>query len=152
LSEALATNVVAFAAFWVVLAVVNAAGRSLALDWPILHAVQIAANLAGVGVAWRLRGRVTSIVLGVTAGAQIAEYAMHLLFGIQTVQGGPTQWAVLLAGLLGTGLGALMLRTRRQDSLGTQVIASRNVEVQPERANPSVSEPLSLIVLRPRVV
>jgi hypothetical protein len=32
----------------------------------------------------RTRARFTSVVLGVTAAAQVAEYAMHLLFGIDT--------------------------------------------------------------------
>ena len=37
----------------------------------------------------------------------IAEYVMHVLYGIQTVQGGPTKWPLMLTGLLGIGFGVM---------------------------------------------
>ena len=111
--ENASTNVLAFAIFWVVLGVFSRISASLDLDWPANHAGNIIANLLGLGVALRLRARVTAVILGVTASAQLARYIMHLLFGIQTVQGGPTQFALMLAGLLGIALGAVLTRSRK---------------------------------------
>jgi hypothetical protein len=107
---ALTTNVVAFAAFYAVLTAVMRLSRPLDLGWPAQVALMIAVNLFGVGVALRLRARVTTLVLGVTAAAQLAGYVMHLVFGIKTVQGGPTHWALMLAALLGIAFGAVMTR------------------------------------------
>ncbi|HEX6048473.1 MAG TPA: hypothetical protein VFZ21_04370, partial [Gemmatimonadaceae bacterium] len=110
--KAVTINVLAFAVFWVVLSSFSRVSAALDLSWPANHAGNILANLFGVGVALRLRARVTGIVLGVTAAAQLAGYIMHLIFGIQSVQGGPTHWALFLAGLLGIALGALLMRSR----------------------------------------
>jgi hypothetical protein len=106
-------NALAFAIFWMVLSAFSRTSALLGLDWPANHAGNIIANLLGVGVALRLRARVTAVLLGVTAAAQLAAYVMHLLFGIGTVQGGPTHWALMLAGLLGIALGAVLARPRQ---------------------------------------
>ena len=106
-------NALAFAIFWVVLSAFSRTSALLGLDWPANHAGNIIANLLGVGVALRLRARVTAVILGVTAASQLAAYVMHLLFGIGTVQGGPTHWALMLAGLLGIALGAMVARPRQ---------------------------------------
>jgi hypothetical protein len=106
-------NVLAFVIFWVVLSAFSRTSAAIGLDWPANHAGNIIANLIGLGVALRLRARVTGVVLGVTAAAQLAEYVMHLLFGIQTVQGGPTKLALMLAGLLGIAFGAVLTRWRK---------------------------------------
>lgn len=107
LGTALTTNVVAFAAFYAVLSAVSRFSRPLDLGWPAHSALVIAINLLGVGVALRLRARVTALVLGVTAAAQLAGYAMQLLFG---VTGAGTAWALMLAALLGIAFGAVMTR------------------------------------------
>jgi hypothetical protein len=73
--------------------------------------VLIAANVLGLGIALRLRGRVTAVVLGVTAAAQLAQYPIHLVFGIDTVQGGATKWALMLTGLLGIAVGTVLARS-----------------------------------------
>jgi len=133
--KALATNAIAVAAFWLVLSALSRITGSL--DWPTHHAALILANLLGVGISLRLRARPTAVVLGVTAAAQLAEYVMHLLFGIQTVQGGPTKWALMLAGLLGITLGTVMARSRKPP-------AHTISEAADERAgetNPGVAEP-----------
>jgi hypothetical protein len=106
---ALTTNAVAFATFYVMLGAVSRLSRPLDLGWPAHSALMIAVNLFGVAVALRLRARVTALVLGVTAAAQLAGYVMHLVFGIKTVQGGPTQSALMLAALLGIAFGAVMM-------------------------------------------
>ena len=110
---ALTTNAVAFATFYVVLGAVSRLSRPLDLGWAAHSAMTIAVNLLGIGVALRLRARVTAILLGVTAAHQLSGYVMHLIFGIETVQGGPTQFALMLAALLGIAFGAGMTRWGR---------------------------------------
>lgn len=115
--NAIVANVVAFAAFWALLGVGMSAARSLQAPWQMSHAVAIAANLLGVGIAVRLRARTVAVLLAVTAAAQAAEYPIQLLFGIEQVQGGATKWAMMIASALGLGLGALLVRTRRPSSV-----------------------------------
>ena len=115
--NAIAANVVAFAAFWTLLGVGMSAARSLQAPWQVSHAVAIAANLLGVGIAVRLRARTVAMLLAVTAAAQAAEYPIQLLFGIDQVQGGATKWAMMIASALGLILGALLMRTRRPSSV-----------------------------------
>jgi hypothetical protein len=116
-------NVLAFAIFWVGLSAFSRFSGSLGLDWPADHAGRVFVNLVGLGVALRLRARVTSIILGVTAAAQLAGYVMHLFFGIRTVQGGPTNWALMLAGLAGMAFGVVLTRSRRPPAHGLPGVA-----------------------------
>jgi uncharacterized membrane protein YqgA involved in biofilm formation len=67
-------------------------------------------NILGVAIARRLNARVTTLVLSVTAIAQAAEFVLHLIYGIQSVQSGPTHLAVMLASLLGVGVGVIASR------------------------------------------
>jgi hypothetical protein len=95
------------------MAIIGAASRAaqpLGAGWQLEHAVAILANVLGVGVAVKLRARLTAFVLGVTAIAQLAEYPMHLQFGIDTVQGGPTKLALIVAAALGLGFSVFVRR------------------------------------------
>jgi|SRR5688572_18395141 hypothetical protein len=95
-------------AFTATMVMIGAAGRlvsPLGAGWHVEHAVAILANFVGVGVSLRVRAKLTAFVLAITAVAQLAEYPMHLLFGIETVQGGATKWALMLAAALGLGFG-----------------------------------------------
>jgi hypothetical protein len=75
--------------------------------------VQLLVTALVAGFSVKQRARIAALFFGTTAAAQLARYVMHLLFGIQTVQGGPTQWGLILASLLGIGFGAVLLRARR---------------------------------------
>lgn len=112
---AIGTNAAVFVAFWILLRVANRVSGALDLDWPAQHAGLILANVLGLVLALRARARAAALVLGVTAAAMAGEYPPHLLFGVQTVQGGPTKWALMLTGLLGIGVGAVIARRRTGD-------------------------------------
>ncbi len=131
----LVTNAVAFAAFWALLGLMTRIASSLGAPWQLHHGAMIAANLIGVGVAMRLRARVTSALLAVTAAAQFAEYPIQLLFGIDKVQGGGTKWALLLAGAVGLGFGALLMRARRPPAapLPQHATLSETGEAEPRK-------------------
>lgn len=105
--EPVVRNAGALAAAMAIIGMVNRGAASFGSGWPLEHAASILANLVGVGLALRLRGRVAAFVLAVTAIAQLAEYPMHLMFGIGTVQGGATKWALIIAAALGLGVGAV---------------------------------------------
>jgi hypothetical protein len=70
---------------------------------------------------------------------------MHLLFGIRSVQGGPTHWALMLAGLLGIGFGAMFARHRKPPESALPQTAGERADVpdQPAAA-PEVDPPASL--------
>jgi hypothetical protein len=149
--KAVTINVLAFAVFWVVLSAFSRVSAALGLDWPANHVGNVLANLVGVGVALRLRARVTGVVLGVTAAAQLAGYVMHLIFGIQTVQGGPTHWALMLAGLLGIALGAVLTRSRKPPVDETPAAADEPAAAT-TRASTRASDPPPPASLRLRTI
>ncbi len=119
-------NVVSFAAFWALTSFVSRVNWSLGLGWQASHALLLGANLVGVGIAVRLRGRLTAAVLAVTAAAQLAEYPIHLLYGIGAVQGSPTKWALMLAGLGGLGFGLLLANKHKSTPSGSARTTAAN--------------------------
>src|SRR5688500_2366295 len=98
-------NAGAFAATMVMIGTAGLLVSPLGAGWQLEHAVAILANLVGVGISLRVRAKLAAFVLAITAAAQLAEYPMHLVFGIDTVQGGATKWALMLAAALGLGFG-----------------------------------------------
>jgi len=127
--QPLIRNVGSFAAAMILIGTVNRFTNAVGTTWPMQHAVSILANVLGAGLALRLRGRVAAFVLGVTAIAQLAEYPMHLVFGIATVQGGPTKWALILAATLGLGAGVLS-RKREQMRSGLATATDARAEME----------------------
>lgn len=96
-------NAAAFATFWATLRFVSTATRGLTLGWEIETALAIGVNVGALLLARHLRARPVSFVLATTAIAQLAEFAIHLVYGNSGAQGGPTHFAVLLAAALGVG-------------------------------------------------
>jgi hypothetical protein len=111
--QSLTSNVAAFVAFAVLIVAIGRTNRALDWNWQTYHAMQILATAIVATFSVRRRARISALFFGTTTAAQAARYVMHLLFGIQTVQGGPTQWGLILASLLGIGFGALLLRSRQ---------------------------------------
>ncbi len=116
LSSGAITNAIAFGTFWALLGVATRISSALGAPWQVHHAVMIGINVLGVGIAVRLRARATAIVLAITTAAQLAEYPIQLLFGIDKLQGGGTKWALMLAGAVGLAFGAWIMRARRPQS------------------------------------
>ena len=109
----LTSNLVAFALFIVLISAAGRTNRALDWSWQTYHGVQLLVTALVAGFSVKQRARIAALIFGTTTAAQLARYVMHLLFGIQSVQGGPTQWGLILASLLGIGFGALLLRSRR---------------------------------------
>lgn len=64
----------------------------------------------GVYLALRLRVRLVAYVLAGQLAFVAAELSLHSIYGIRSVQGGPTHFAVMLAGTLGVALGWYLSR------------------------------------------
>ena len=116
-------NVVAFAAFWATAFLFGRAGDAMTAAWVGQAGGILLANILGVAIARRLNARVTTLVLSVTAIAQTAEFVLHLIYGIDRVQGGSTHLAVMLASLLGIAAGAVAAH-RQVDSVTEDVVAT----------------------------
>jgi hypothetical protein len=106
------TNVLAFSAAWLLMG----AGARIALQfgdgWVITNGVMILSLLVGLGLAVRVRARLTAILLAITAAALLAEYPLHLIYGIGVVQGAATKWALMLSAGFGIMLSRLLTRKR----------------------------------------
>jgi hypothetical protein len=103
-SEPLVPNLLVGASFWfgaLLLAQVGHLFGTLGVEASI-----IVSSLTAAFIARKSRARLaTFALLGFTA-FQAAEFLMHARFGVDSVQGGPTHWAVMIAGMLGVALGA----------------------------------------------
>jgi hypothetical protein len=101
-------NVFAFVAFWLISFALIQFAERLLNGWPASGLMQVAALAVGVIIALRMRARVTAFFLAGFLAFACAEFTLHSIFGIRTVQGGPTHFAVMAAGILGVGLGVFL--------------------------------------------
>jgi hypothetical protein len=107
-------NIKAAFAFWVALTILTRLGHLLPPEWTLSAVRNILAVGIGVWFAFRFRARVAQVALAGLSVALISLFVIHLIYGNNAAQGGPTQFAVLLAGLLGVAVTALSrLRTQR---------------------------------------
>lgn len=97
----LLANAAALAAFWAALGLVTAATRGAGLGWQLDTALRLAVSCGGVVLARHLRARPVGFVLATAGIAQLAEYAIHLVYGIKAAQGADTHFAVLLSAAFG---------------------------------------------------
>lgn len=132
LLEAVVKHSAAFVIFLVLLNLLSASTRGFAFDWEVDNALRIGVNIVGVLVARHLRARQVTFVLATTAIAQIAEYAIHLVYGISSVQGGPTHFAVLLSAAIGVSV-SMFARNARPSTIPV-VIPSKESSPDPERS------------------
>jgi len=105
--EAITTNVLAFGLFFIVFAILSRASNSMGLPWQVEHFAELLVHVLGVGIALRLGARTTAIGLAGIGIAQLAGFVMHILFGIDAVQGGPVKLALMFTGILGVILGRI---------------------------------------------
>ena len=135
-------NVFAFIVFWLIgFFLVQYAERVLH-GWPATSLMEVAACSVGVIIALRLRARFTAFILVGQLAFLFAELAMHSIFGIRTVQSGPTHLAVMAAATLGVAFGVFLVPyikasaarppAARIESDVAGPLASRNSEVAPQ--------------------
>lgn len=122
-----AANLKAAFAFWVALTILTRLGHLLSPDWTVSAVRNILAAGIGVWFAFRFRAKVAQIALGGLSVALISLFAIHLIFGLDAARGGPTYFAVILAGLLGVAVAALSgtLARRGRDSTPASGLSAR---------------------------
>jgi len=103
LSQAVVANVATAVLFWLLTFFLTRFAQRI--GWQAMEVTILVSCVLGVGLARVLRARVVAMGLLGFVAWQTAELSMHLLFGNQAVQGGPTHFAVMIAGLLGAVLG-----------------------------------------------
>jgi len=148
-------NLKAVLAFWVVLTILTRLGHLLPDEWTVSAIRNILACGIGVWMAIRLRAAMVRVALTGTTSALMALFAVHTAFGIQSAQGGPTQFAVLIAGLLGAGAAVLLSPSVAGSAHGTASPALPSADaptvhpVDHSRSQGARFRPLKLVRLGP---
>ncbi len=111
-----ARNALSLAGAWAIISLVSGVTNAAGAGWQVHHAaVGVATALAAL-LARRLDGRTVAVLAAAVAAGQLGEYPLHLVFGVESVQGDATKWALVLASLLGMAFGTLLGRGRRGDA------------------------------------
>lgn len=109
-------NVVSIAAFWGIFVLLHRILRGLDVNWVLLKAANPIALMLGTAIGHRLHARLATFVLGGLAVAAGAEVIMDTVFGTPAVRGGPAHFALIVAGVAGVAVGALVNAARRKGS------------------------------------
>lgn len=139
-SDPLVPNLLVGASFWVgalLLAQVGHLFGTLGVEASIIVSSLIAAL-----VARKTGARLATFALLGFASFQIAEFLMHARYGVDSVQGGPTHWAVMIAGMLGVALGARFAGRAESPSFAPPAPDAHSTsvpQVEVERRDPGVS-------------
>ena len=126
--DALLANAAALAAFWAALGLVTTATRGAGLGWEFDTALRLIVGFGGVALARHMRARPVGFVLATASIAQLAEFVIHLVYGIKAAQGADTHFAVLLAAAIGV---AVTTWGRRSPQAGTQVSPDGTADAAP---------------------
>ena len=70
------------------------------------------AIVVGAALAWKLKGRVALFLLAIFFAEVGTLLAAHLYYSVDRVNGGPVQFAILLASALGVVIGSVTNRRR----------------------------------------
>ncbi len=133
---ALTTNVLAFATAWLIARAATRVAVLVGGGWIVSNGMLVLATLAGVGLAVRVRARLTAVLLAILAAAQLAEYPLHLIYGIGVVQGAATKWALLLAAGFGIMLSRLLTQRTTAHPTPTHLLPSQDESPESLRKDP----------------
>jgi hypothetical protein len=109
--DAIISNTAAFVLTWLLILVMTRITQPM--GWQAMDVTMLASEVLGLGIARRLRARVVELAFAGFIAFSVAELAMHLIFGIRSVQGGPTHMGVMIAGILGVVIGIGVARRSR---------------------------------------
>lgn len=145
---AVTLNVVAFSAAYILMGLAARLAAMIGGGWMVSNGMLIVATLIGVGMAVRVRARLTAILLAITAAAMLAEYPLQLIYGIGVVQGAATKWALLLSAGFGIMLSRLL--TRRTGNSSRPVLPTElSATAAPDQVEKSTPPDLNTLRLRP---
>lgn len=93
----------------------------------------VVSSLVAAFIARTTRARLATLAFFGFAACQVAELLMHATYGVDSVQGGPTHWAVMIAGLLGVAIGSRFAASGRAPTLSNEQDLARNPETSATR-------------------
>jgi hypothetical protein len=96
------------AVYWIIAFVLVQLSQRIDAGWAMSQTGELLAGALGVFLAIRLNVKPVAYVLGGLLAFSASELILHSIFGNRSVQGGPTHFAVMLAGILGVTLGAFL--------------------------------------------
>lgn len=108
--KAVCRGVLVLALFWLTAFVLVQLGDRVFGGWAASHVGTVLACISGVYLAFRMRVPLVAYVLAGQLAFGVAELCLHFIYGIRSVQGAPTHFAVMLAGTLGVLLGWYLSR------------------------------------------
>ena len=135
LVEVILANLAAAVFTWLLAAAFTRVG--IGFGWQGMEIAILLANALGFAIARGFRARIAEIGLMGMAAFQVAELAMHLVFGIRAVQGGPTHFAVMIAGIVGAAAGWLAARARRSSPASAAPSTSSTAADEPPEPSAS---------------
>lgn len=103
LFEAVIANLTAAVLFLLLMFFLSRFARPL--GWQAVEVKILVSCVLGLALARALRARLVAMGLLGLVACQAGAMAMHLRYGYETVQGGPTYGALMIAGVLGAVLG-----------------------------------------------
>lgn len=113
------------AVYWLTAFVIVQFSERVAGGWALSETGEVLAGILGVFLARRLNVITVAYVLGGFLAFSASELVLHSIYGIRSVQSGPTHFAVMLAGILGVALGAfLRARPTTQDKERVEAVPS----------------------------
>jgi len=78
----------------------------------LAEAGQLFGIMTGAGLAWKLKGRVALFLLAIFFAEVGSLLISHLYYHVDRVNGGPVQFAILVASILGVIVGSVTNRRR----------------------------------------
>lgn len=105
-------NIVPLALMWVISFALVRTVEHFSLPTTLAESGQLVGIIVGAVLAWKLQGRVALFLLALFFAWVGALLIAHLRYGVHLVNGGPVQFTIMLASLIGLIVGTVMSRSR----------------------------------------
>lgn len=113
------------AVYWLTAFVIVQFSERVAGGWALAQIGEVLAGILGVFLARRLNVITVAYVLGGFLAFSASELVLHSIYGNRSVQGGPTHFAVMFAGIAGVAMGAFLRgRATTQDKERVEAVPS----------------------------
>jgi hypothetical protein len=107
--RSISRNLIALALSWLAAFAAVQFGVRVFGGWFASHLGQTVACLIGVLLALRLAAKFAAYLMAGMLAFSVSELLVHAYYGIRAVQGAPTHFAVMGAGVVGVVLGGLLV-------------------------------------------
>jgi hypothetical protein len=105
-------NVIPLAAMWLLGFALMRIAERFSAPATLKETAILFSIVVGAALAWKIKGRVALFLLAIFFAEQGSLLIAHLYYSVDRVNGGPVQFAILLASGLGVIMGAVTNRRR----------------------------------------